>query len=125
MRVTGRRMGMPALLTRTSRRPKVSHASSARAAAPAGSERSATHDLELGAWRRHAPQTSARRAANARAVAAPIPDDAPVTSAMRDSCFMKHTVANLERTPRPESGDQLTMAVANRAAKAARVRVGP
>ena len=65
------------------------------------------------------------RAANARAVAAPIPDDAPVTSAIRDSSLMNHTVANLKGTPPPESGDQLTMAVANRAARAARVRVGP
>jgi hypothetical protein len=117
MRVTGRRMGMPALLTRTSRRPKVSHASSARAAAPAGSERSATHDRESGAWGLHASNTSASRsdlratiptvtprAASARAVPAPIPDDAPVTSAMRDSSFMNHTVVNLKksRVPNPE-----------------------
>src|ERR1019366_8461804 len=90
-------MGTPALFTRQSRWPKASHASSATRPASSTSPRSATHIRESGASTRQSARTSARRSsrratsptvAPLRASAAPIPDDAPVTSTRDPSIFM-------------------------------------
>src|SRR5439155_21304740 len=89
---------MPALFARTSRWPKVSHASRATRSASSRSPRSAVHMRALGevfwqsastssrrAVRRATRPTVMRRAARARARAAPIPDDAPVTRTVEPS----------------------------------------
>ncbi len=52
------RRGTPALFTRMSMCPKASHAVRASSAAAAGSERSAAHICDAGAWTRHASRTS-------------------------------------------------------------------
>ena len=100
--VVWRRMGTPALLTRQSRWPKASQASSATrpaqlhvgevrhpqprvGAIALGSRRAPRRDA---ASRRATRPTVAPRRARIRARAAPIPDDAPVTSTRDPSIFM-------------------------------------
>ncbi len=91
--VTWRRLGIPALFTRTSTPPSSVMAATATASTAAESARSATHIRDSGAWTRQRSSTSASRSwrratrptvaparASASAMPAPMPDDAPVTS---------------------------------------------
>src|SRR5688500_857311 len=86
------RLGTPALLTSTSVPPRSVSMRAARSASASSSPRSATHMRDSGEALRHCSRTSlsrsSRRAhrptvapasANASAVAAPMPDEAPVT----------------------------------------------
>src|SRR5262249_43178836 len=102
-RVVWRRIGTPALLTSASRPPNASHASSATRTAASVSARSHTHIFALGPQSACTSRSrSARRAtiptvypcaASIRARAAPMPDDAPVTSTfMRASGLSDETL---------------------------------
>ena len=60
-RVTWRRLGIPALLTRMSTEPSSSVARAARASTAVVSARSVTHIADAGEWARHRASTSASR----------------------------------------------------------------
>ena len=109
---TIRRLGTPALFTSTSTPPSSSVAVRAKSSSPSRSARSTAHILLSGACvaalarvprrggrsaARRCPR-SRRRRANATAVAAPIPDDAPVTSTR---CTTRRSPPRCRRAARP------------------------
>ena len=113
-RVTWRRLGMPALLTRMSTPPSCSRASAARRSTAASSVRSRAHMAESGAWTRQRSSTSARRSwrraaiptvaprrRSASARPAPIPDDPPVISTRSPSNGPVPSVMLLPRRTTP------------------------
>src|SRR6516162_35141 len=116
-RAAGRRLGMAALFTSTSSPPKASHASRASASAPSTSSRSTTQWRQSGlraqqsartasslSRRRATIPTVAPRATMAFASAAPMPDDAPVISAVAPSTSIGS--ADRDRSFRAVGGGQ-------------------